>query len=71
MEELIGWECSCVFSLPSTDWPIAGYPAWIVVLGVDGNMIKIASKWGNIEESAFWCNTSIITKIQKSIKWEA
>ena len=66
MNELIGWECSCVFNLPATEWPIAGYPAWVVVLSVDGNMIKLASKWGNVQETAIWCSTSIIKTIQKT-----
>lgn len=66
MKELVGWECRCIFNLPSFDWPIAGSPAWVVVLGVCGNMIKLSSRWGNVEEDAFWCNTSIIKTISRT-----
>lgn len=69
MEELIGWECSCVFNLPAHEWPIAGYPAWVVVLGLDGNMMKLASVFESTE-NALWCNTSIIKTIKKSKKHE-
>lgn len=66
MKELIGCECACDFNLPLGEWPISGYPAWVIVLDVDGNMIKLASKFGDIEKSSFWCNTSIIKTIRKS-----
>lgn len=70
MKELIGWECGCIFNLPPTEWPIPGSPAWVVVLGVHGNMIKIVSIYSNPKHSAFWCNTSIIREIRRTAKCE-
>lgn len=65
MKELIDWECCCIFNLPYNEWPIPGAHAWVVVLKVDGNMIKLASRFDPKREEAFWCNTSIIKTITK------
>lgn len=62
MKELIGWECCCVFNLPSIEWPIAGYPAWVVVDDVDMPMVKMRSRHGG---EAMWLNASIIKTISK------
>ena len=57
MKELIGKRCRVVFSLPSTQWPIPGYPAWANCYGVDGCMIKL---------DGVWYNTAIIREIESA-----
>jgi hypothetical protein len=60
MNELIGKVCWCDFDLPSHDWPMPGFPAYVVVQGVDMPMVKLCSRWGG---QAVWVNASIIKKI--------
>lgn len=67
MKELIGWECCCVFNLPHTDWPIAGYPAWVVVDAVDMPMVKMRSRFGG---NPMWLHTSLIKTISKDKREE-
>lgn len=63
MNELIGKECSAVFSLPSWEWPIAGYPARVVVEDVDMPMVKLRGYWG---KEKIWVNASIIQTIREN-----
>ncbi len=62
MKELIDHECCCVFNLNPHDWPIAGYPAWVIVDDVDMPMIKMRSRGG----SPMWVNAAIIKTIRRS-----
>jgi hypothetical protein len=61
--ELIGEECKCIFSLPANEWPIEGYPAWVVVQGVDMPMINMRSKFGG---QPIWINVNIIKTIERT-----
>lgn len=63
MKELIGYECSCVFSLPFNDWPIEGYPAWVKVVAVDMPMICLQSIHAG---KPIWMHCSIIQTITKA-----
>jgi hypothetical protein len=64
MQELIGKECQCVFNLPASDWPISGYPAWVIVDAVEMPMIKMRSTYAG---KPIWVNASIIKSIQGSV----
>lgn len=61
MKELIGYECCCVFNLPATEWPISGYPAWVVVDAVDMPMIKMRSQFGG---KPMWLHVGLIKTIE-------
>lgn len=65
MAELIGKECRCVFDLPAVDWPIPGYPAWVIVDAVDMPMLKIRSKFAG---QPFWINVSAIRSLD-AVQW--
>jgi hypothetical protein len=61
MRDLIGRECACDFALPSTDWPIPGYPAWVIVVDVDMPMVLLKSRHGG---DAIWISASIIKTLR-------
>jgi hypothetical protein len=50
-----------VFNLPSHEWPIPGYPAWVKVLDVDMPMVELTSDFYN---NPMWVNSAIIKTIQ-------
>lgn len=60
MKDLIGRECQCVFNLPFSEWPIAGYPAWVIVDDVDMPMVKMRSTFSG---APMWLNSAIIKTI--------
>ncbi len=72
MKALIGRECCCIFNLPGTEWPIEGYPAWVIVVDVDMPMICMKSKWAG---RPIWVNASIIKTISDNdpvdVSWSA
>lgn len=53
LRELVGHRCRCVFTLPISEWPFEGYPAWVHVDAVDLPLIKLRSygtpRWVNAE----------------------
>ena len=60
IDKLIGKSCGCEFDMPAMEWPVPGYPAWIVVLSVDMPMIEMRSQfWG----APFWVNASKIKRV--------
>ena len=61
MNELIGKKCRCVFNLPAMEWPIEGYPAWIVVVAVDMPMVCMKSAFAG---KPIWINSAIIKTIE-------
>jgi hypothetical protein len=62
MKELIGRLCECVFLLPGNEWPIQGYPAWVIVEDVDMPMVKMCSKFGG---KSIWVNVDVIKTIHQ------
>jgi hypothetical protein len=60
VKELIGQRCACVFDLPHTEWPISGYPAWVVVVAVDMPMVCLKSDFGH---TPIWVNAATIKTI--------
>lgn len=61
VKDLIGKECTCVFNIPPEDWPIEGYPAWVIVDDVDMPMVCMRSKFSG---PSIWVNASIIKTIR-------
>lgn len=61
MNELIGHECRCVFNLPPNEWPIEGYPAFVIVDAVDMPMVKMRSKFSGVP---MWVNAATIKTIR-------
>ena len=61
MRELIGKECRAVFNLPHNEWPIEGYPAWVIVDAVDMPMVKMRSRFSG---SPLWVNAATLKTIQ-------
>lgn len=64
LADLVGHECRCEFDLPSSEWPIPGYPAWVRVLAVDMPMIRLASR--SHGDDGFWFNVGKILRISKA-----
>lgn len=60
MKELIGLRCTAVFNLPDNQWPIAGYPAWVIVDAVDMPMVKMRSMHAG---APLWINAAVIQTI--------
>jgi len=60
MENLIGKKCSCEFDMPSAEWPVPGFPAWVEVLAVSMPMVEMRSQFSG---SPFWINVSKIARI--------
>ena len=63
MNELIGKTCICIFSLPPEKWPIAGYPAFVVVESVDMPMLKMRSFHTG---ESIWINAMFIESIKET-----
>jgi hypothetical protein len=62
VKKLIGHMVSIVFDLPSTEWPIEGYPAFCVVIEVDMPMIEIKRQYA-INQSV-WINVGTIKTLR-------
>lgn len=60
MEKLIGKKCRCEFDLPHTQWPIEGFPAWVVVISVSMPLVEMKSAFGGLP---MWINASKIARI--------
>lgn len=63
MNELVGKACRCEFSLPFTEWPIPGFPAWVIVDAVDMPMVKMRSRHAG---APFWINSAYIKIISST-----
>lgn len=63
MHELVGRRCTCDFALAHTDWPIPGYPAFVIVEAVDMPMVKMRSIHAG---KPIWVNVSAIRTIKES-----
>lgn len=61
MKELVGKVCRCIFALPFHEWPVAGYPAWVMVLAVDMPMVKLSAR--DNEVGAVWVHVDTIQQI--------
>jgi len=61
VNELIGFECACEFTMDPMRWPIPGSPAWVTVEAVDMPMVKLRSKYGG---EPLWVNASLIATIK-------
>jgi hypothetical protein len=57
---LVGQVCSVVFNLPSGEWPISGYPAWVVIDTVEMPLIEMHSIHAG---KPIWVNASDIKTI--------
>lgn len=53
--------CRLEFNLPSSEWPISGFPAWVKILDVDMPMIKMKSVHGGM---GIWINSAVIKTIE-------
>ena len=62
MNELIGKRCTCTFDMDASEWPIPGFPAWVVVVAVDMPMVKLKSMHSTDE--GLWVNASAIKFIR-------
>lgn len=60
MNSLVGKECEVVFDMHSSEWPIEGYPAHVVVDAVDMPMVKMHSIHVG---RPVWVNTKLIRTI--------
>lgn len=63
MHELVGKRCTCDFALDPRDWPIPGYPAFVIVDSVDMPMVKMRSVHAG---APIWVNVSAIRTIMSS-----
>lgn len=63
MRELIGFVSACEFRMDATKWPVAGFPAWVVVEDIDMPMVKMRNKFGG---SSFWINAADIVSIRST-----
>jgi hypothetical protein len=61
LKELIGHRCRCEFSVRDVEWPIAGFPAWVIVDDVDMPMIKMRSAFSG---SPMWLHVDLIKRIE-------
>ncbi len=61
LKELIGCQCRAEFNLPPSEWPVSGWPAWILVEDVDMPLIKIKSRW---EKTSLWVNATLFKTIE-------
>lgn len=52
------------FNLPSSEWPIDGFPAWVVIESVDHLMVRMRSAFGG---DSILVNMSVIKTIGSPI----
>lgn len=61
LHKLIGKQCSIDFNLPHNEWPIAGYPAWGYVTGIEMPLIGL-KKFEH--DNTTWVNAETIKTIR-------
>ena len=62
MRRLVGKTCQVVFSLPSSEWPFSGYPAWVVIIDVDMPMVLMSCYHAGNDK---WVNAADIKMIRE------
>jgi hypothetical protein len=61
VHKLIGHLVTIEFNLPSTEWPIAGFPAWGIITAVDMPLIEVQGY--HVRSSLTWVNVKDVKKI--------
>jgi hypothetical protein len=41
LHELVGQQCAILFDGPYADWPVKGYPAWVVIEAVESSTVTM------------------------------
>jgi len=66
LKDLIGKTCRLEFALPAIEWPISGFPAWVIIESVDMPLVKMCSSHGG---SSVWVNAGLIKTISAEGIW--
>lgn len=61
LNDLIGRRCAVVFDLPDTEWPVPGYPAFVIIESVEMPLIEMRSIHAGKQ---IWINARFIKQIR-------